>query len=225
MKKVICITGASHGLGRELVAALSPGNQVIALDLESDVLPAVAAKFNCDHFFCDVTNHILVNDTIDKIEKKYGGIDCLINSAGAYVDGDLSTNNPEAIRKVVEVNILGPINMCRYTVPLMLKNKSGTIININSHAGLYARDHFSVYHGSKWALTGFTESLRLELEPHGVKVTDVFPGLMDTSFTKDSQIKRDFTKALDPHEVVKVIQFILSLDKHTTLPQIGVRYI
>ena len=225
MKKVICITGAAHGLGRELVAALSANNQVIALDLESDVLPIVANKFNCDYFFCDITNHLLVKDTIDKIAKKYGSIDCLINNAGCYIDGLLSDNDPETIKKVIEVNVLGPINMCRFVVPLMLKAKSGTIININSHAGLYARDHFSVYHGSKWAMTGFTESLRLELEPQGIKVTDVFPGLMDTAFVKDSQCNRDLSKAMDPGEVVKSIQFILSLDKHTTLPQIGVRYI
>lgn len=225
MKKVICITGAAHGLGRELIAALSIDNQVIALDLESDVLPAVANKFNCDFFFCDITNHILVKDVIDKIEKKYGHIDCLINNAGAYIDGLLSDNDPETIRKVIEVNVLGPINMCRFVVPLMVHHKSGTIININSHAGLYAREKFSVYHGSKWAMTGFTESLRLELESEGIKVTDVFPGLMDTKFTKDSQCNRDLSQALDPHQVVKAIQFILSLDKHTTLPQIGVRYI
>lgn len=222
MKKVICITGAAHGLGRELVAALSVNYIIVALDLESKVLPAVAATFNCDYFFCDITNHLLVKEVVDKIAKKYGHIDCLINNAGAYIDGLLSDNDPAIIKNVIEVNVLGPINMCRFIVPLMLKNKSGTIININSHAGLYARDHFSVYHGSKWAMTGFTESLRLELEPKGIKVTDVFPGLMDTNFT---QGHRDLDQALDPKEVVKTIQFILSLDKHTTLPQIGVRYI
>lgn len=225
MKKVICITGAAHGLGRELVAALSTNNHVIAIDLESDVLPTVANKFKCDYFFCDITNHLLVKETIDKIAKKYGTVDCLINNAGCYIDGPLSDNDPEVIKKVIEVNVLGPINMCRFVVPLMLKVKSGTIININSHAGLYARDNFSVYHGSKWAMTGFTESLRLELEPQGIKVTDVFPGLMDTKFVKNSDMNRDLSKALDPGEVVKSIQFILSLDKHTTLPQIGVRYI
>ena len=60
MKKVICITGAAHGLGRELVAALSVNYIIVALDLESKVLPAVAATFNCDYFFCDITNHLLV---------------------------------------------------------------------------------------------------------------------------------------------------------------------
>lgn len=225
MKKVICITGAAHGLGRELVAALSTNNQVVALDLKSDVLPAVANKFNCDYLFCDITNHVVVKDTIDKIAKKYGSVDCLINNAGCYIDGLLSDNDPETIKRVVEVNVLGSINMCRFIVPLMLQHKSGTIININSHAGLYARDHFSVYHGSKWAMTGFTESLRLELEPSGIKVTDVFPGLMNTTFTKSSKLQRDISQAIDPGEVVKTIQFILSLDKHTTLPQIGVRYI
>jgi len=225
MKKVVCITGAARGLGRELVAILHTQYQVVAIDLESDVLPSVAKKFDADYFFCDITNDDLVQETINQIIKKYGKIDCLINNAGTYVDGALETNDPKAIRRVLEVNTIGTINMCRFVVPHMQKQKSGTIININSQAGLYPRAMFSVYHASKWAITGFTQSLRLELVPHKIKVIGIYPGLMQTGFTLDSAVGRDMSEAIDVEEVAKTIKFVLSCGPHVTFPEIGIRHI
>ncbi len=225
MKKIICITGAAHGLGRELVAILHTQYQIIALDLESDILISVAKKFDADYFACDITNHILVQQVIQKIIVKYKKIDCLINCAGYYIDGALETNNPDSIKKVLEVNTLGTINMCRFIVPYMQEAKSGAIININSQAGLYPRALFSVYHASKWAITGFTQSLRLELVPYKIKVMGIYPGLMDTGFTSKSAVGRDMSEAIDVSEVAKTIKFVLSCGPDITFPEIGIRHI
>jgi len=96
-------------------------------------------------------------------------------------------------------------------------------LNINSTAGLHPKALNSVYHASKWALTGFTQSLQLELAEFGIKVTDISPGLMNTKFTKDSEI--DLSKAVDIHEVIRAIEFVLSYDKDTYIPEIIIKHL
>lgn len=225
MRSVCIVTGGASGLGRELVAALSVDNRVIALDIDSDTLPIIANKFGCDHRLCDVSSYESVHDAVSYIADKYGRIDCLVNSAGLYLDGEITTNDSQKIRKIIEVNSLGPINLSKATIPYLRHQESGVIINIVSTAGLHPRAQCSVYHASKYALAGFGQSLALELEPLGIKVVNIYPDVMSTNFSRHAAIKRDFSHALDPGEVVKLVQFILALDSHTTLTDVTIKHI
>ncbi len=221
MKPVCLLTGGASGLGREIAARLSFDYQVVILDLKSSHLPHVARHFGCLYHFCDVSQY----SQVEKIVKKYSQIDLLINCAGIYLDGELNHNDPDKIKKIILVNSLGPINTSKAVIPVMKKQKQGIIININSMAGLRPRKLCSVYHASKYALTGFAQSLAPELEPYHIKITNIYPDLINTSFSKKGQITRNFSKALDPGQIVKLIEFLLSLDPNTTLPDVTIKHI
>jgi 3-oxoacyl-[acyl-carrier protein] reductase len=221
MKPVMCLTGGAHGLGREIVARFFRDYQIIILDLDQKVMSQVAHTFNCDYQTCDVSDYESVDKSIKYIIKNYHQIDCLINSAGIYIDGNIDLNDPKLIKKVVEVNVVGQMNLCKYVVPFMKKSKSGTIINVNSTAGLHPKAGNSVYHASKWATEGFTESLQLELSKSGIKVTSLCPGVMNTKFTHGSNMKC----CIEVEEVVKAIDFILSFGNKITIPQLIIKHL
>jgi len=223
MKRVICITGGANGLGRELAAFFSLQAQVIIFDINEKLIKTVAKKFDCDFQLCDVSNFKSVSASIKKVFKKYHRIDCFINCAGIFIDGAIESNNSDLIKKVFEVNSLGPIYITQVLVPILKKQKFGTIININSTAGLHPKAFNSVYHSSKWALSGFSESIQPELASFGIKIVDIHPGVMKTKFTGDSS--HELSNALEPHQVVKAIDFILSLDKDTIIPELTIKHL
>lgn len=222
-KKVFCVTGGANGLGRELAAFFSRQFQVIILDTDTKVIETVANKFNCDYQLCDVSDSDSVSKTIKKIFKKYKRIDFFVNCAGVYIDGEIQTNNPKLIKKVFEVNSLGPVLTTQSLVPFFKKQKSGTIININSTAGLRPKAFNSVYHSSKWALSGFSESVQPELAPYGIKVVDIHPGVMKTKFTDGTNC--DLSQSMEPYQVVKAIDFIISLDPDTIITRLTIKHL
>ena len=223
MGKVICITGGANGLGREIAASLSNKDKVIIMDINPAITKLVANGLECDYQICDVTDFGSLQDSIEKIIDKYDKIDCFINNAGIYIDGPIEDNDPQLIKKVVEVNTLGPMFTANILVPIFKKQKHGTIININSTAGLHPKANNSVYHASKWALTGFTESLQLELANSHIKVVDIHPGVMNTKFTQNTDT--DLSQSIDPDQVVKAINFVLNCDDDIFVPQLTIKHI
>ena len=223
MKRVICITGGANGLGRELAAFFSLQAQVIIFDINEKLTETVSQKFDCDFQVCNVSDFKSVSASIKKVFKKYHRIDCFINCAGIFIDGAIESNNSDLIKKVFEVNSLGPIYTTQVLVPILKKQKFGTIININSTAGLHPKAFNSVYHSSKWALSGFSESVQPELASFGIKIVDIHPGVMKTKFTGGSS--HELSNALEPHQVVKAIDFILSLDKDTIIPELTIKHL
>lgn len=222
-KKVICITGGANGLGRELAAFFSRQSQVVIFDIDKKILETVAKKFDCDYQLCDVSNYHAVSASIKNVFKKYHRIDCFINSAGVYIDGEIESNDPDLIKKVYEINSIGPVFTTQVLVPILKKQKFGTIININSTASLHPKAFNSVYHSSKWALKGFSESIQPELSSFGIKVVNICPGVMKTKFTDGTNT--DLSKAMEPHQVVKAIDFILSLDSDTVITELTIKHL
>ncbi len=222
MKRVICITGGAGSLGRELAAFFSREAQVIIFDNNAEIVKTVADKFDCDFQVCDVSDYKSVLSSIKKVFKKYHRIDCFINCAGIFIDGEIESNKSDLIRKVFEVNSLGPIFTTKALVPILKKQKSGTIININSTAGLHPKPFNSVYHASKWGLTGFSQSVQKELAIFGIKIVDIHPGDLKNKFNGPNY---DISRALEPYQVVKAIDFILSLDPNTIIPELTIKHI
>ena len=223
-QKIICITGGANGLGREIAASLSNKEKVIIMDINPAVTKLVANGLECDYQICDVSDFGSLQDSIEKIIDKYDKIDCFINNAGIYIDGPIEDSDPQLIKKVVEVNTLGPMFTSNLLVPIFKKQKHGIIININSTASLHPRALNSVYHASKWGLSGFSQSLQLELEKSNIKVIDICPGIMNTEFTKGTD-DYDPKNSLNPEEVVKAINFVLSLGPDVTISQLTIKHI
>lgn len=215
--KTLVITGGSDGLGKTLAERLSSQYKVVILARSEEKLRAIAEKTGCTYHVCDVRDHAQV----EKVMKAIGTIDCLINNAGMWLQGPLDETDPARIREVIEVNTLGPIHCTRAVMPAMKAQGSGLIINIVSQAGLYGRAGWPVYAASKWAMTGFTQSMQQELEPFGIRVTGVYPGTFQTDLFAKADDPRDVSHGLNTTEVAEAVEFVLTHAAH--IPEIGIK--
>ena len=225
MKKTIIITGGSDGLGKTLTETFSKENNVIILATNEEKMNLVAKENNCFYKVCDVSNYDVVEKAINEIVKEYNKIDVLINNAGLWIQEELDVNNSNRIKSVIEVNLLGTINVSKAVIPSMKANKDGLIININSQAGINHKAERVVYNASKWGITGFSKSLQDEVAKYGIRVTDVMPGMMKTEMFSRMNIEKNMVNGLDTKEVARLIQFIIDTPSDVMIPEIGIKNI
>ena len=225
MKKTIIITGGSDGLGKTLTETFSKENNVIILATNEEKMNLVAKENNCFYKVCDVSNYDVVEKAINEIVKEYNKIDVLINNAGLWIQEELDVNNSNRIKSVIEVNLLGTINVSKAVIPSMKANKDGLIININSQAGINHKAERVVYNASKWGVTGFSKSLQDEVAKYGIRVTDVMPGMMKTEMFSRMNIEKNMVNGLDTKEVARLIQFIIDTPCDIMIPEIGIKNI
>ena len=203
MKKTILITGASTGIGKEVALYFAKKGWHVAATMRSP------EKHSFKHttikkYKLDVTDQHSIKDTIQKVIQELGSIDVIVNNAGYGALGIFEKATTEQIQKQFEVNVFGVMNVIRRTLPHFKKKKAGLIINISSMAGLLGIPMYSVYHGSKWALEGFTESLQFELQPFNIQVKNVEPGAIKTDFYTRSQevFTNESIKGYDTYEAI-----------------------
>ena len=189
MKKVILVTGASSGIGLACANALQANGHIVYGSARNlNRIPS--AGFNPIEL--DVTNDISVNNAIGKIIQAEGRLDVLVNNAGNGVAGPAYAMPVDSAKKQFEVNFFGVVRMCSAALPGMIENKQGLIVNMSSLAGLFGLPYQSMYSASKYAIEGYSQSLRMELRNTGVKVVIINPGDFKTGFTQ-SREKLPFT--------------------------------
>ena len=225
MKKTIVITGGSDGLGKTLTETFAKENNVIILATNEEKMNLVAKENNCSYKVCDVSNYEIVEKTINEIVKEYNKIDVLINNAGLWIQEELDTNDSDRIKSVIEVNLLGTINVSKAVIPSIKENRDGLIININSQAGINHKAERVVYNASKWGVTGFSKSLQDEVAKYGIRVTDVMPGMMKTVMFSKMNIEKNMANGLDTKEVARLIQFIIDTPSDVMIPEVGIKNI
>ena len=223
--KTIVITGGSDGLGKTLTETFAKENNVIILATNEEKMSLVAKENNCSYKVCDVSDYEIVEKTISEIIDEYNKIDVLINNAGLWIQEELDTNDSDRIKSVIEVNLLGTINVSKAVIPSMKANKGGLIININSQAGINHKAERVVYNASKWGVTGFSKSLQDEVAKYGIRVTDVMPGMMKTKMFSRMNIEKNMTNGLDTKEVARLIQFIIDTPSDVMIPEVGIKNI
>lgn len=219
---MILITGGSDGLGKAIAACLATKYRVVILARDRKKLEEVAKKLNCKFLVCDITDQKQVDKAVNNIIKEFGRIDCLVNNAGVFIEGLLEDNPPDTIREVIDINVVGTILVTRAVLSHMKRNGSGLIININSRAGLLAKPERSIYNTSKWAITGFTKCMQLELGATGIKIVGIYPGKMNTKIFKKAGIAKNMKNAVDPREVAKVVEFILERDEKVLVSDVSI---
>lgn len=224
-KKVVIVTGGEEGLGYEIVKALAPEHRVIIFGLKQDKLDTAAKELACEAIQCDVTDPDRVNEAVREVVGRYGRIDCLVNNAGIFAQGDIDDHSIDQIQSIFAVNTLGTIFMIKSVVVPMKQNHAGLIVNIISQSGLNPRPEWSIYAASKWAITGLTKSLAEELRSHGIRVTGIYPSRLKTQLFRNAGVDRDLSRALDPSEVARAIEFLLSLKPNTEITELGLRSI
>lgn len=194
--KIVLITGCSSGFGLLTATYLAQRNyQVIATmrnlakknTLISELNKHNVAKEGVDILQLDVTDQASIHTAINYIASKFGYVDVLVNNAGYGIGGAFEDLTEKEIREQMETNFFGVQNVTRCVIPMMRQRKQGKIINISSVAGFSSSPCFSAYNASKWALEGFSESLRYELKFFGIDVLLIEPGTYKTPIFYDNR--------------------------------------
>ena len=188
MTKTILITGTSTGIGRATVKCFSTnGWQVAATmrhpELENEMQSWKGVKV----YKLDVTNTASIERAIKEVTADFGNLDVICNNAGYGAVGIFEKSTEQQIHRQFETNVFGCMNVIRSVLPHFRKNKKGIIINITSMGGLITFPLYSLYHSTKWAMEGFSESLAFELKPLGIMVKCIEPGAIQTDFNSRSQ--------------------------------------
>lgn len=177
----ILITGAAGGIGSELTKALAEkGAELVLVDIDVNKLDqlkrAVHARGGKAHvLLCDLAAPDAPQGLSNKIIDSIGGVDVLINCAGVASFGLFDKQTPESMETLWRINVLAPIQLIRALLPQMTARRHGRIVNVGSVFGSIGFAYFAAYSASKFAIRGFSEALRRELDGSGVGVTYVAP--------------------------------------------------
>lgn len=183
MKKTVLITGASSGIGKSIALLFAAKGWNVAATMRN---PSNTDAFNSipsiKSYTLDVTNEESVKKAFTAIHNDFSQIDVVVNNAGYGATGIFEKATAEQIRRQFETNVFGLMNVISESLPYFRNAKNGTIINITSMGGLITFPFYSVYHGTKWAVEGFSESLAFELRHLNIRVKCVEPGAIKTDF-------------------------------------------
>ena len=179
--KTVLITGTSSGIGKEAAILFAQkGWNVIATVRNAEHLTLFADVKNISTYILDVRDKGSIESCVKQVICDFGKIDALVNNAGVYTTGPLETTSNETIEDIIETNIKGVLFTAKIVIEHFRKNKTGSIVNISSIAGRVTFPFQSIYHTSKWAIEGFSESLYYELQPLNIRVKIVEPGMVKT---------------------------------------------
>ena len=187
MARTVLITGASSGIGRATAELMvQRGWQVAATARDLATLRNWPTQPGSEVFQLDVTDEASMGAAVAAVVRRFGGIDVLVNNAGYGVFGALEGASIEQIELQFRTNVFGSISLIRHVMPIMRSRRSGTIVNVSSIAGRMGTPFASLYHASKYAIEGLSESLRFEASLHGIRVKLVEPGHFKTGFISRS---------------------------------------
>ncbi len=238
--KTILITGASGGLGEQVAyEAARRGAVVIVTARREERLMAVRDKCmelsggEAFAYVLDVGDRLQISKVLNRIIGEVAGkIDVLVNSAGFGLFKAALDTPPDVTEEMFRVNVLGLIQVTQKVALEMKRRRSGHIINISSQAGKMATPKSAVYAGTKFAVRGFSNALRLELKPFGINVTTVNPGPIKTDFFAKADSDGSYLAklehwVLDPEEVAqKIVDSMLTNRREINLPplmEVGAR--
>jgi len=176
------ITGAARGMGIDIAkAALQAGHSVVATARDAaNVTAALGDHKNLLAVSLDITNPDAAQAAVEAAVERFGSIDVLVNNAGNFYAGYFEEISDQQFRAQMETNFFGPLNVTRAVLPVMRKQRSGHVITMSSAAGIIGQEFCAAYAASKFALEGWMESLRYDVEPYGIKTTIVEPGFFRT---------------------------------------------
>ncbi|MBP3924422.1 3-oxoacyl-[acyl-carrier-protein] reductase [bacterium] len=224
IRKVALVTGGSRGIGKACAIELAKAGCDVVINYAGNADAAnktveelKALGSNSEAYKFDVSNQEEVNENIAKIIEKYGRIDVLLNNAGITCDDLFIRMDADKWNAVINTNLNSVFYVSKPVVKLMMKQRSGAIVNTTSVVGLYGNPGQANYSSAKAGLVGFTKSLAKELGSRGIRVNAVAPGFIATDMTKDLGNTDEYMKMIplkrmgEAQDIAKAVKF-LALD-------------
>ncbi|WP_396657648.1 SDR family NAD(P)-dependent oxidoreductase [Microbacterium sp.] len=210
--KVIAITGGASGIGAATArAAAAAGARVVILDINDRLGTEVAAEHaNISYLPVDVADHDATTAAIAQIAQTEGRLDGLVCCAIVQPLIPVVDMTPEELRRVLAINVEGVFWACKAAAPVMMKQQSGSIILFVSGTAEMGKPNSSPYTASKGAVAGFAHTFAKEVQPYGVRVNMLRPGIIDTPQFRGSNPDADYSKLDKPEDVVGPVMFLLS---------------
>jgi NAD(P)-dependent dehydrogenase (short-subunit alcohol dehydrogenase family) len=220
--RVAVITGSAQGIGRQTAELFAANGYALALiDLQPSTqtiaaLPAGTAAFD---FTGDISNEASIAEFATQLIQRFGRVDVLVNNAGISFIAPAETVSADQFRKVLDVNLVAPFLLCKAFGTIMLQQRSGSIVNVASIAGLVGIGDRSAYNASKHGLIGLTRTLAAEWGGRGVRSNAVCPGWVKTEMDAADQATSGYTdqdiadrvpmgRFASPQEIAKAILFL-----------------
>jgi NADP-dependent 3-hydroxy acid dehydrogenase YdfG len=230
--RVAVITGASSGIGEATARALAAhGHRVALLARRADGIHALADELGDGTIAieADVTDRESVVVAADLVQQELGGADILVNNAGIMLTAPFRSDQREEHRRMVETNLLGAMTATEVFLD-QLRRHGGDLVNVSSVAGRVAPAGFAAYAATKWGINGWSEALRVELQPD-IRVTVIEPGAIATELADhithaDSKMAAEEATAeigIPAQDIADVIAFAVSRPQRVTLNEILVR--
>lgn len=223
--KTAVVTGGSRGIGRAIAVALAAEGAKVAVIYAGNAAAAEETLSLIKEqggeavaMQCDVADDAAVSDMINAVKEQFGSVDILVNNAGITRDGLLMRMKEGDWQIVLDTNLTGVFHCTKAVTKLMMKQRSGAIINITSVVGQTGNAGQANYAAAKAGMIGFTKSVAKELASRGIRVNAVAPGCIDTDMTAvlSDAVKEDMLKSIplgrvaQPEEVAKAVVFLAS---------------
>ena len=227
--KTAVVTGSTKGIGLAIAEALlNEGARVAVSARSKEEVAAAGAALERGHsgrvvaLPCDVRREGDVRRLFEETERRFGGVDVLVNNAGVGLFRNLEELTLDEWNRVIETNLTGVFLCSREAIPRMRRRGGGYIVNISSLAGKNAFPQATAYNASKFGLNGMSEALMQEIRHDGIKVTHIMPGSVATYFGGKAPGPEDAWK-VQPEDIARIVVDLLTMNPRTLPSAVEVR--
>lgn len=232
--KTAIVTGGTRGIGRAIAERLLEEGARVAIcgtrqKSVDDALDLLSPKGQVFGMVADVSRLEDVRTFVGAVMQKFGGIDILINNAGAGIFRSIADLAPEEWQRMIGLNLTGVYYCCHEILPIFRQAGGGDVINISSLAGKNAFAGGAGYNATKFGLNGFSGALMLDYRNEGIRVSTIMPGSVDTEFGRnpaesDRYVRRDKNEwKIAPEDIAEIVVTTLLMPRRTTVSSVEVR--
>ncbi|WP_422360443.1 SDR family NAD(P)-dependent oxidoreductase [Reichenbachiella sp.] len=230
MKKIVFVTGATSGIGEAIARILAPSHALVICGRRVDRLEKLAAELSAQTdvqtLSFDVSDADAVNAALDSLPSEWKNIEVLVNNAGnAHGRAPIHEGDLADWDAMIDGNLKGLLYVTRAISPGMVERKSGDIINVGSIAGKEVYPDGNVYCASKFGVDAATNGMRMDLNPYGIRVVGIHPGLVETEFSMvrfkgDEDKSEGVYKGMTPlyaEDIAETVKFVVERPPHVTI--------
>lgn len=227
MGKSVFVTGASRGIGKAISLRIAKmGHNLFLLGRDEQALQEVAGECTAmdvtvGYLAGELTDESYLDSALKTAAKAHGDIDVLVNNAGTARRESMQDADIDAWRQIMDLNFTAVVYLSRQVLPSMIERGSGSIVNISSISGRTGAASNGVYCASKHALNGLSECMYEDVRDHGIKVSSIMPGFVDTSLTGSMGLKSGNMMASE--DVADAVEYVLSASSRCCPTEIVLR--